>query len=206
MIIHGIFKIVQSSYKTLRLFLVTVLCLPTISIAQGPTTPHGIFLKAFYPLDEPRFLCVDIPGHKERVNVNRPLTVHTCKEGIWHEDELIELGSIKQGQLKMPAYDLCIQPSAIKDGANLVLVPCIQPESQQWDYKNFRLALKTHPDQCLTIGAEPSELTPGGRRLPSRHRARSLQLSPCSENTFQRQMWRFESPQNRTTPIMPFAQ
>lgn len=204
--IYGNLKTAKSIYTFLHFLLASLLNWPFIVIAQGPTDPPGIFLKAFYPLDEPRFLCVDIPGHKERVNVKRPLTVHTCKEGIWHKDELIEPNSIKQGKLKMPAYDLCIQPSAVEDGANLVLAPCTQSELQRWDYENYRLMLKDHPDQCLTIGTEPSELTPGGRRLASRHRARSLQLSPCSEISFQRQMWRFEAPQNRGSPVMPFAQ
>ena len=60
-----------------------------------------VFLKAYYSLDEPRFLCVDIPGHKERVNISRSLTVHTCKEGIWHQDELFDITAVSQGLLKM---------------------------------------------------------------------------------------------------------
>ena len=57
------------------------------TFTQTSSGAAGVFLKAFYPLDEPRFHCVDIPGHKARVNVERPLSVHTCKEGIWHNDE-----------------------------------------------------------------------------------------------------------------------
>ena len=74
--------------------------------ARAQSTP--VFLKAFYPLDEPRFHCVDIPGHKDRVNVKRPLLVHTCKEGIWHRDELFDANALMQGHLRMPEYDLCV--------------------------------------------------------------------------------------------------
>ncbi len=55
----------------------------------------------------------------------------------------------------------------------------------------------------LTIGPEPSRLTPGGRRLPSRNMARPLALAACSENAFQRQLWRMEPPMRRDEPVMP---
>ena len=73
-----------------------------------------------------------------------------------------------------------------------------------WQHRNYRLVLKAHPDKCLTIGPEPSRLTRGGKRLPSKHMARSLSLAACSENAFARQLWRFEAPQNRTGSVMPF--
>ncbi len=164
-----------------------------------------VFLKAFYPLDEPRFHCVDIPGHKARVNTGRPLSVHTCKEGIWHKDELFDPAALKQGQLKMPEYDLCVEAASAQDGADLVLKPCNGSPLQIWAHRNYRLTLKSHPDKCLTIGPEPSRLTRGGKRLPSKHMARSLAVNTCSNDAFTRQLWRFEKPQNRSGAVMPFG-
>jgi hypothetical protein len=164
-----------------------------------------VFLKAFYPLDEPRFHCVDIPGHKSRVNTARPLSVHTCKEGIWHKDELFDLTFLKQGQLKMPEYDLCVEASNAQSGANLILKSCNKSPLQSWVHRNYRLILKAYPDKCLTIGPEPSQLTRGGKRLPSKHTARSLALNTCSEKAFTRQLWRFEKPQQRRGAILPFS-
>jgi hypothetical protein len=173
----------------------------------GATIAHAetVFLKAFYPLDEQRFHCVDIPGHKSRVNTARPLSVHTCKEGIWHKDELFDPAAIKQGQLKMPEYDLCVEAANAQHGANLVLKPCTKSPQQSWIHRNYRLALKAYPDKCLTIGPEPSRLTRGGKRLPSKHMTRSLALKTCSDKAFARQLWRFEKPQQRRGAILPFS-
>lgn len=183
-------------------FLALIVVVSWQGVAEAQTAP--VFLKAFYPLDEPRFHCVDIPGHKARVNVERPLSVHTCKEGIWHKDELFDLVALKQGHLKMPEYGLCIEAAGTKDGAKLTLKGCSQSALQNWQHKNYRLILKAHPDKCLTIGPEPSRLTRGGQRLPSKHMARSLALVACSDADFARQLWRFEVPQVKSGAVMPF--
>jgi len=175
-------------------------------VSLSMTHAEGIqtFLKAFYPLDEPRFHCIDIPGHKSRVKTERPLVVHTCKEGIWHKDELFDSRAIDKNQLRMPEYDLCVQAETNQEGAKLVLKECGVSDLQLWEHKNYRLVLKRYPGKCITIGPEASRLTRGGRRLPSKHMARSLSLENCSESIFHRQLWRFEVPQDRTGAIMPF--
>lgn len=194
----------KTSY--LPLLITFTLCLASgYAFAQENPDPDAVFLKAFYSLDEPRFHCVDIPGHKDRVNVGRPLSVHTCKEGIWHKDELFDYRGMDDGQLLMHEYDLCIEASEIQDGAALLLKPCELSALQVWEHDNYRLRLKAYPDRCLTIGAEASELTQGGRRLPSRHMSRSLNSSKCADDIFERQMWRFEKPQERSGSVMPFA-
>ena len=163
-----------------------------------------VFIKAFYPLDEPRFHCIDIPGHRDRVRTSAALLVHTCKEGIWNLDEHFDPAAVGKGMLRMPEYDLCVAAAAAKDGAKLLLKKCDGSALQNWRFENYRLSLKRHPDKCLTIGAEPSRLTRGGRRLPSRHMARSLALAACSEEALERQLWRLEKPMKRTGSIMPF--
>ena len=171
--------------------------------AASALAAEGVFLKAFYPLDEPRFHCVDIPGHKARVNTARPLSVHTCKEGIWHDDELFDPAALAAGHLRMPAYDMCVAAVAAQPGAQLKLAACDTDGLAVWRYGNYRLSLKSHPDLCLTIGPEASRLTPGGKRLASRHMARSLMLSLCDDGIFARQLWRFEAPQVRDGSVMP---
>ena len=95
-------------------------------------------------------------------------------------------------------------PLRAKDRAKLMLGKCDGSALQNWRFENYRLSLKAHPDKCLTIGPEPSRLTRGGRRLPSRHMARSLALATCSEEALERQLWRMEKPMDRTGSIMPF--
>ncbi len=164
----------------------------------------AVFLKAFYPLDEPRFHCVDIPGHRSRVNTAAALVVHTCKEGIWNLDERFDPAALSRGELRMPEYGLCVAAASAADGAQLLLRECDGSALQAWRFENYRLRLARHPNMCLTIGAEPSRLTPGGRRLSSRHMARSLALAACSEEALERQLWRAERPMARSGSIMPF--
>jgi hypothetical protein len=183
-----------------HIFIVVGVLLLAISASRA----ENVFLKAFYPLDEPRFLCVDIPGHKSRVNTSRPLSVHTCKEGIWHKDELFDSTLLESGQLKMPEFNLCVEAASATDGAELGLKPCGGSPLQLWSYQDYRLALKSQPKKCITIGPEPSQLTGGGRRLASKHMARSLALAGCKESFLTRQLWRFEAPQRRSGAIMPF--
>lgn len=189
---------------------VVVACLavfPAFLFALNPAVAAGkdvVFIKAFYPLDEPRFHCIDIPGHRDRVRTTANLLVHTCKEGIWNLDEQFDPAAVKKGMLRMPEYGLCIAAASAADGAKLALKKCDGTALQNWRFENYRLSLKAHPDKCITIGAEPSRLTRGGRRLPSRHMARSLALGTCSEESLERQLWRMERPMKRTGSIMPF--
>lgn len=183
---------------------------PASTEAQRPPPPlplngaeNGVFLKAALPLDEPRHLCVDIPGHGSRVNVTRDLVVHSCKEGIWNLDERFVKFSIAAGDLRMPQYDLCLAARTPTRGAKLTLVECGSSRLAKWEFNEARLTPQDHPELCLTIGPEPSELTPGGRRLPSRARARSLSMDTCSEAAIERQLWTFADPLNITSPLMP---
>ena len=182
---------------------VFVICAFAANPAQT-TEKEVVFIKAFYPLDEPRFHCIDIPGHRDRVRTTAALVVHTCKEGIWNLDGQFDPAAVKKGMLRMPEYGLCVAASAAKDGAKLVLRKCDGTALQNWRFENYRLRLKAHPDMCITIGTEPSRLTRGGRRLPSRHMARSLALGTCSEDALERQLWRMEKPMRRAGSIMPF--
>ena len=76
-----------------------------------------VFIKAFYPLDEPRFHCVDVPGRRSRVNTEAALVAHTCKEGIWNLDEHFDPAAVKKGMLRMPEYGLCVAAASASDGA-----------------------------------------------------------------------------------------
>ena len=159
--------------------------------AQAPDTGKGmeVFLKIKAPLDEPRGLCVDIPGHKARVNVKRSLVVHTCKWTIWNFDERFDLAAFGKGNLRMSRYDLCLGVNSKDKMSKIVLAACDGDPLRQWKYVEGRLQLAAAPEMCLTIGPEPSELTPGGRRLPSKNVARSLALDTCSDKARDRQDW-----------------
>ena len=49
-----------------------------VAVFFASANAEQVFVKAVAPLDEPRGLCLDVPGHRSRVNVDAPLVVHTC--------------------------------------------------------------------------------------------------------------------------------
>ena len=151
------------------------------------------FIQLIAPLDEPRGLCVDIRGHRDRVNVTRPLVLHTCKYDIWNLDEKFSLKDFKAGLLKMPEYQLCAQPDLNNKIKEIRLEKC-KKEIAVWHFDNARLKPIAKPNLCLTAGPGPSKLTRGGKRLPSRHVARRLFLMPCSQKYNERQKWRLKVP------------
>ena len=161
---------------------------------DDPSALQGEFLRAVAPLDEPRGLCIDIPGHRARVNVDAALVVHTCKWKIWNRDERFDRQALAKGDLRMPTYGLCLGVEAARDGAKIRLGNCDGAPLRRWTFVDQRLRLTAAMNMCLTIGPEPSELTPGGRRLPSRHVARSLGLAPCMGSASDRQLWQFVMP------------
>ncbi|MBT4701564.1 MAG: hypothetical protein HOB79_10880 [Rhodospirillaceae bacterium] len=171
------------------IFTVSVFALPVAAQAQDPGVGKEVFLKIKAPLDEARGLCVDIPGHKARVNVKRSLVVHTCKWTIWNFDERFDQTAFRKGHLRMSRYNLCVGVNSKEAKAEIVLAACDGDPQRRWNFVEGRLQLAAAPEMCLTIGPEPSELTPGGRRLPSKNVARSLALDTCSEKASDRQIW-----------------
>ena len=158
--------------------------------SQNVASPQEILLRIEAPLDEPRGLCVDIPGHRERVNVNRPLVVHTCKWDIWNLDERFDANAVDKGGLRMPSYGLCAGVQSADEAADIILGACDGAPVRSWQFEGGRFRLAADPNMCLMAGAEPSRLTPGGQRLPSRHVARSLALETCRDTASQRQLRR----------------
>ncbi len=78
----------------------------------------------------------------------------------------------------------------------MLLVACGLSKLTKWEYKEARLTLAGHPTLCLMIGSEPSALTPSGKRLPSRNKARSVGIDHCSGEAIERQLWTFADPLN----------
>ena len=185
------------------IFIPLYLLLVSNSNAQFYKIENGVFLKSALPLDEPRHLCVDIPGHKDRVKVNGNMMVHSCKEGMWNLDERFEKSSINSNKLRMPHYDKCLAAEKAEEGSKLILRECISGELTNWKMVEARLTLLDHQHLCLTIGSEPSRLTRGGKRLPTRAKARSLSMRTCSDLSIERQLWTLADPLTVTKPLLP---
>ena len=165
-----------------------------VAVFCASANAEQVFVKAVAPLDEPRGLCLDIPGHRSRVNVDAPLVVHTCKWGLWNFDERFDGDALANGDLRLPEYGVCAGVRAASEGAEILLADCDGTALRRWTYADGRLRLVAAPDMCLTIGPEPSRLTAGGRRLPSRHVARSIALEACRDSAETRQTWETVAP------------
>lgn len=55
-----------------------------VPINRADQTPY---IRFALPLDEPRHLCIDLPGHGTNANPVTPFSVHTCKDDMWNYDE-----------------------------------------------------------------------------------------------------------------------
>ena len=160
-----------------------------LATLASPSVAEDVLVRLIAPLDEPRGLCLDIPGHRDRVRLNAPLMVHTCKWGMWNFDERFDKSRLALGQLVLPHYGLCLVPRW-SDG-RITLAEC--EAGRQWTFDGSLLRSASKPDTCITVGPESSELTRGGRRLPSKHVARSLGLEPCQG--IDRQKWELAVPE-----------
>ena len=161
------------------------------------------YIKAALPLDEPRHLCIDLPGHGAAANPDRPLGVHTCKDGMWNLDERFRWHGVDGDLLMMPQYNRCLAASDGSAGAELVLSECASSALTVWQHTNSKLRLGSQPSLCVTIGSEPSELTPGGRRFPTRYVSRSLTLQNCSKDASYRQLFVITQPLDIPEPLLP---
>ncbi len=154
----------------------------------------SVLVRTVAPLDEPRGLCIDIPGHRDRVRVSAALVVHSCKWGMWNFDERFDRAALERGRLRMPEYGLCASAAEAAAGARVMLAECGSSQLLAWKFSGGLLRLGAEPGLCITVGPEASELTPGGQRLPSRHVARSLGLEPCGDAARDRQRWTLAPP------------
>lgn len=167
-------------------------------VDNADTAPY---IRSALPLDEPRHLCIDLPGHGANANPDAPFTVHTCKDGMWNYDERFrwtEDGSA----LRMPQYSKCLAVAEATAGADIVLAEC-GSENAQFVSQHARLKLQVDTSLCITIANVASELTPGGKKFPERFRSRPLSLEPCSDSAVERQLWTVTQPLDLEKALLP---
>ena len=145
---------------------------------------EGVFLRVIAPLDEARGYCLDIPGHMAGVRLERPLQVHTCKHGIWNQDGRFDVVALKNGVLRMPHYDLCLQAANNSKGAQLLLTQCTQEELQTWTLQDSgEIALAAVP-LCISVEDGPGRDAGGPRYL-----MKGVGLDDCAQHSSDRQQW-----------------
>jgi len=146
---------------------------------------EGVFLRVIAPLDEARGYCLDIPGHLSSVQLDSPLQVHTCKHGIWNQDGRFDMAALGNGVLRMPHYELCLQPESTSIGARLLLAECTESDLQTWSLRDSgQIALEAFPQRCITVEEGPSRDAGGPR-----YRMNGVGLDTCAQQASDRQRW-----------------
>ena len=154
-----------------------------------PATPEPQSLTTLYPdgetliqlidpLDEPEFYCVDVRGFGSNSQTDRSLQAHTCKPG--GEDELFLVNHPSEGQLSMPAYDLCMEA----EGNEVYTRACSDTPSQVF-VAGSDGTVRTG-DGRLCLSAAPGE---GEQAGGVSHLRRDLLLVDCTEGQRRLARW-----------------
>jgi hypothetical protein len=136
-----------------------------------PLYPDGeTLIQLIDPLDELEFYCVDVRGFGSSLQTDRPLQAHTCKPG--GEDELFVVNHPGDGQLFMPAYELCLEA----DGDVVFVRACSDASVQRFKIGSDGTVRTGDGQLCLAVA--PGE---GERAGGISHLRRDLLLVGCAE-------------------------
>ena len=146
---------------------------------------QGEFLRVIAPLDEARGYCLDIPGHMAGVQIESPLQVHTCKHGIWNQDGRFDMAALRNGVIRVPHYELCLQAENTSVGARLLLAECTEAQLQTWTLRDSgAIALEAFPQMCITAEEKPGRNAGGPQYL-----MKGVGLDTCAQQASDRQRW-----------------
>ena len=142
-------------------------------------------------IDEDRGYCLDIAGGKgTRAPLDKGMQAHTCYDytGELLVDQSFDEALLKEGQFKIPYFDICMTASAVEADASIALASCDDnAETQQFSLEeNGNLVMKTKPELCITVNATEKR---EGRGSSPVHVMRPLSLQACSEDNAKYQTW-----------------
>ncbi|MDE2843303.1 MAG: hypothetical protein OXN21_07975, partial [Chloroflexota bacterium] len=139
-------------------------------------------------LDEPESYCVDVRGFGSSLDTERSLQAHTCKPGA--DDELFLFDRPGEGQISMPAYDLCMD----SDGEAVYVRSCTDAQTQRF-HLGADGTLRTG-DGTLCLAVAPGDGEPAGGQS---HLRRDLLLVSCTAG--QRHLARWKMPGNNPSAL-----
>lgn len=178
----------------LLLSLIATLQFGGVSASQVPESvgPTG-HLQLIDHLDHKEGYCLDIIGSGNYVRSDLPLTAHSCKPSIYH-DEHVALGG--NGELYLPGVQLCVTALALNanplPNSPLMALPCGQDSPfvksrgmQTFSFIDRNQVQLTGTDLCLTAG-DRSAAT-----FEPSHSWRPLYLAECSSAPLPLSQWHF---------------
>ncbi len=150
---------------------------------------QSMFLRSFYELEDPRGYCLDIPGFGARMQIDAPITTHTCKYSLpgFDVDEIFEHAD---GKLRLVNYDRCLSADSMEAGSAVVnSIDC--GDAHPWEvHADGRVTPAADSRQCLTLAAERVFVNTSIGTVPP-YSSRAITLERCTANASYRQRWRW---------------
>lgn len=157
------------------------------------------FLRSAAPLGDPRGYCIDVPGFGDSLDLDAPITTHSCKYDRpgFYVDELVE--QTEDGRLRLATYDRCLSAGAMELGAGVDAVDCADERAHGWRITpDGRVTPEGENRICLTLAAERTFANTDVMTAPA-YSSRAVTLEPCAEQAAFRQAWRWSAPHEQTT-------
>ena len=153
------------------------------------TFSQSMFLRSFYELEDPRGYCLDIPGFGARMQIDAPITTHTCKYSLpgFDVDEIFEHAD---GKLRLVNYDRCLSADSMEAGSAVVnSIDC--GDAHPWEvHADGHVTPAADSRQCLTLAAERVFVNTSIGTVPP-YSSRAITLERCTANAAYRQRWRW---------------
>ena len=163
---------------------------------------QSMFLRSVYELEDPRGYCLDIPGFGAQMQIDAPITTHTCKYSLpgFDVDEIFEHAD---GKLRLVNYDRCLSADSMEAGrADVNSINC--GDAHEWQvHADGRVTPTADSSQCLTLAAERVFVNTSIGTVPP-YSSRAVSLEPCTADASYRQRWRW-SETDEMQPGMPTA-
>ena len=168
---------------------ITVTLTLVLSGLSMQLSAQSMFLRSIYELEDPRGYCLDIPGFGARMQIDAPITTHTCKYSLpgFDVDEIFEHAD---GKLRLVNYDRCLSADAMEAGSAVVnSIDC--GNAHPWEvHADGRVTPAADSRQCLTLAAERVFVNTSIGTVPP-YSSRAITLERCTANASYRQRWRW---------------
>lgn len=169
--------------------LISIALIAGILSAAQSADNELVEIKLVDDIDEARGYCLDIAGGRgAHAPLDRGLQAHTCYDytGGLLEDQSFDAALIKQGQFKLPYFNVCMTASAIQVGASIELASCKHGSNQKFILQaNGHMISEVNPELCVTVSRTQKREGRGGKPVHVM-RPLSLQLCKKSESAYQR--------------------
>ena len=158
---------------------------------------QSMFLRSMHELEDPRGYCLDIPGFGPRMQLDAPITTHTCKYSLpgFDVDEIFEHSD---GMLRLVNYDRCLAAGAMDAaGREVNSIDCA--DAHQWQvHGDGRVTPADGANMCLTLAAERVFVNSSIATVPP-YSSRAVSVEPCTAADAYRQQWRWSETDEMTT-------